>query len=164
MLPHPASCPCTHPRCVCSCRNIPTLHIVYNGSMEDLEEYAHQVRPNMLLHALGTAMDARGILVVSRAPFPSHPTVWEAGASSRSRFFTSNTLIPFNPQVAHGFRPPISPKVPPGIAALIERCWKGLPELRPTMAEVVQELEGMQLAEGEQILKYREILCGCDAL
>lgn len=147
-----------------------------------LQEHSHAAHRLQRLHGGPGGVCAPGAAEYSApCPWHGHGRTWHSGgkprtvpfppdclgssgASSRSRFFTSNTLIPFNPQVAHGFRPPISPKVPPGIAALIERCWKGLPELRPTMAEVVQELEGMQLAEGEQILKYREILCGCDAL
>ncbi|GAB4820768.1 hypothetical protein N2152v2_007814 [Parachlorella kessleri] len=43
--------------------------------------------------------------------------------------------------VAHGFRPPIGDQVPARVKALIERCWKGLPELRPSMGDVATELE-----------------------
>jgi hypothetical protein len=33
------------------------------------------------------------------------------------------------------------------VRALIDRMWKGLPELRPSMAEVVAELEKIQQGE-----------------
>jgi hypothetical protein len=52
-------------------------------------------------------------------------------------------------QVANGYRPPLGPQVAPGVRAVIEHCWKGLPELRPSMSEVVQELQAMQAAQGE---------------
>ncbi len=39
--------------------------------------------------------------------------------------------------------------MPAAVRALIERCWKGLPELRPSMAEVVAELQRIQ---AEQLL------------
>lgn len=47
-------------------------------------------------------------------------------------------------QVAHGYRPELTKPIPEGVQALIERCWKGLPELRPSMEEVVVELEKLQ--------------------
>lgn len=47
-------------------------------------------------------------------------------------------------QVAHGYRPELAKPIPEGVQALIERCWKGLPELRPSMEEVVVELEKLQ--------------------
>lgn len=52
------------------------------------------------------------------------------------------------PQVANGYRPPIAPHLNARVAGLIERCWKGLPELRPSMGAVLAELEAAQ-AEGE---------------
>ncbi len=49
-------------------------------------------------------------------------------------------------QVANGYRPPLKPHVPASVQALIDKCWKGRPELRPTMGQVAAELRSIQLA------------------
>ena len=47
--------------------------------------------------------------------------------------------------VANGFRPQLSEKtVPRAVSDLINKCWSGVPELRPSAAEVVATLQGIQ--------------------
>lgn len=69
--------------------------------------------------------------------FPGH------GAFHADRPITRAILrsINISPQVAAGHRPSISAKVPPAVAALIDACWAGNPDLRPGMAEVVRSLK-----------------------
>jgi hypothetical protein len=52
--------------------------------------------------------------------------------------------------VAHGFRPPIADYVPAEVAAIIQECWKGDPELRPNMNGVIYELKRIR-DSGEQM-------------
>lgn len=49
-------------------------------------------------------------------------------------------------QVADGYRPPILDNVPASVAGVIESCWKGPPDLRPSAREVVARLEAIQAA------------------
>jgi len=52
------------------------------------------------------------------------------------------------PRLLIGLRPQVPDNCPPSLRELIHRCWHEAPELRPTMAEVVTELEriGSRLA------------------
>lgn len=59
-------------------------------------------------------------------------------------------------QVANGFRPQLNDrKVAPEINALINDCWNGVPEMRPTAADVVTRLQGISL-EGEAVNHFTE--------
>lgn len=44
-------------------------------------------------------------------------------------------------RVAAGWRPPFPERMPENIRKLVDRCWSGVPALRPSMAEVVSTLE-----------------------
>lgn len=44
-------------------------------------------------------------------------------------------------RVAAGWRPSFPAHMPENIRKLVDKCWSGLPELRPSMAEVVRSLE-----------------------
>ena len=46
--------------------------------------------------------------------------------------------------MADGYRPPMVPSVPPAVAMIIERCWKGSSGLRPSARSVVVALEHIQ--------------------
>ncbi|CAD7703353.1 unnamed protein product, partial [Ostreobium quekettii] len=47
-------------------------------------------------------------------------------------------------RMSKGYRPSMSKSVCPQIAAVIRKCWKADPLLRPRMREVVQELKGIR--------------------
>ena len=48
-------------------------------------------------------------------------------------------------QVANGYRPPVSARVPAPIRDIIEFCWKGNPALRPNTRAVVRMLQARRV-------------------
>lgn len=55
-------------------------------------------------------------------------------------------------QVAGGYRPDLSNVAPPEINAVIEACWNGAAEERPTAAALLATLEGLRTA-GEEVFR-----------
>ena len=51
--------------------------------------------------------------------------------------------------MAEGYRPPLLKGLPPALVEVIEACWKGDAQLRPTAREVVERLEAVR-ASGER--------------
>lgn len=47
-------------------------------------------------------------------------------------------------RVAAGWRPPFPAHMPEKLRKLVDKCWAGLPELRPSMADVIKRLEEIQ--------------------
>lgn len=47
-------------------------------------------------------------------------------------------------KVAEGYRPPLLKGLPPSLVDVIQACWKGDAELRPTAREVVALLEAVR--------------------
>lgn len=75
----------------------------------------------------------------------------------------------FAAQVADGYRPPLPAGLPAALADVINACWKGDPDLRPTARQVVQmlqavrdsgELEGSDGVDATQ----RKQGCGCSIM
>mmetsp|Transcript_14385 Transcript_14385/g.45728 ORF Transcript_14385/g.45728 Transcript_14385/m.45728 type:complete len:97 (+) Transcript_14385:2-292(+) len=48
-------------------------------------------------------------------------------------------------RVAEGFRPGIPAHWPPAIGAVIEKCWNQDIQLRPSFAEVIPMLQGLEV-------------------
>ena len=61
-------------------------------------------------------------------------------------------------QVAAGYRVPLNPKLPSELCRLISDCWAGLPDLRPSMPEVVLRLR--QVLEDEETLQLADAATG----
>lgn len=54
------------------------------------------------------------------------------------------TTLPQLLQVAHGLRMPLDRKLPEPVLTLIDECWSGLPDLRPSTSEVARQLREME--------------------
>lgn len=67
-------------------------------------------------------------------------------------------------RVANGWRPPFPNHMPDSIRKLVDKCWAGLPELRPSMPEVVcslQEIEKSGVVEESDAKEAQAKGCGC---
>lgn len=70
-------------------------------------------------------------------------------------------------RVAAGWRPPFPMHMPESIRKLVDKCWAGIPELRPSMEEVVKQLEEIQRSGviGEMDAKETKSAgCGCSVM
>ena len=128
----PAALPCLSRRYDLFCRTIPTIQILLCGDESALELYAAKVGG-----APRVCGGSRGVVTGCCVPF-------------RAPLLTavSPTTRPLLLQVAQGYRPPLPDSLPPSVAAVIEACWKGDPDLRPTAGKVVEMLQAIQASGG----------------
>ena len=70
-------------------------------------------------------------------------------------------------KVANGWRPPFPAHMPESIRNLVDKCWSGIPELRPSMQEVVDALREIQRTGVPEEMDAKETKtqgCACEIM
>ena len=60
----------------------------------------------------------------------------------------------FAQKALSGYRPPFPSFMSQEIRDIVNKCWSGIPELRPTMSEVVKELSALRSAGHGEMLDH----------
>lgn len=63
-------------------------------------------------------------------------------------FAGMNEATHFQQVVLGGLRPPLDPRLPPGLSAVLQSCWHANPNLRPSMLTARQMLRDVFVAGG----------------